>query len=266
VPSADITAYTSIFSPTTDTYKALTAFTSNAKKYSPRETVAKYLISQRIDLKIKSKSHVNPYFDLWAYLCQLTSFLGPLPDPSYSNPRNSRRTHPILPVLYHHFGCVVPSYEALYIISDLAAQSGVQGIVDMGSGNGYWTFLLRQMKSHVVAVDNFTSQYRTMWISDTTEADGIDYLRQNDGARGYILLIVYAIAAGAFTQQLLQAYKGNTIAIVGTQNANRYTTFSDCTTEEYFKKEMPGWTLASRIPLPSFPGKDEAMFVWQKNE
>ncbi|KAF7915283.1 uncharacterized protein EAE97_012203 [Botrytis byssoidea] len=116
VPSADVTAYTSIFLPTTDTNKALTAFSSNAKKGSPRETVAKYLQSRRIcEYNIpKSKNHVNPYLDLWAVSCQLTSFLGPLLYQSYARPANAKRTHPILPILYHHVGCMAPIYEALY--------------------------------------------------------------------------------------------------------------------------------------------------------
>jgi hypothetical protein len=269
VSSADITAYSSIFSPTTDTSKALTAFTSNAKKGSPRETVAQYLSSRRIEPQFKvpkSKNHVNPYYDLWAQSCQLTSFLGPLPDPSYAHPANAKRTHPILPLFYHHFGCVAPSYEALYIVSQLVKLSGADGVIDMASGNGYWTYMLRRMQLDVVAVDSMASEYRTMWLSDTVKGDGVEYLKKNAGAKNRILLMVYMVTAGTFTKRVLQAYKGDTIVVVGTQNANRYTGFSDCTAEEYFEKEMPGWVLFCRIAMPSFAGKDEAMFVWERKK
>jgi hypothetical protein len=261
VPSADVTAYTSIFLPTTDTTKALTAFSSNAKKGSPRETVAKYLHSRRIcEFKIpKSKNHVNPYLDLWALSCQLTSFLGPLPDASYAHPANAKKTHPILPVLYHHFGCVAPSYEALYIISQLG-----RDVIDMASGSGFWTYMLRRLSLSVTAVDNMASEYRTMWISDTIKSDGVDYLKKNAGGAGSILLMVYMVTAGTFTKRVVQAYKGDTIVVVGTQNANRYTGFSDSTTEEWFEKEMEGWDLTCRVAVPSFAGKDEALFVWRK--
>ncbi|KAE9379814.1 hypothetical protein N431DRAFT_360981 [Stipitochalara longipes BDJ] len=262
VPPADITAYTSIFSASTDTSKALTSFHSNAKKGSPRAIVADYLQSRRISLfKIpKSKAHINPYYDLWVHSCQITTFLGPLPDPSYSHPINAKRTHPLLPVFYHHFGCVVPSWEALNII----AQLGEGGVIDMASGNGYWTYMLRRMKVDVTAVDNMASEYRTMWISDTVKADGVDYLKKNAGGKGKLLLMVYVITAGTFSRRLLNTYRGDIIVVVGTQNSNRYTGFSDCTAEEYFKEEMPGWTLLCRIPLPSFAGKDEALFVWNR--
>jgi hypothetical protein len=257
VSSTDITAYTSIFSPARDASKALNAFVANSRKGSPRETVARYLASRRIAPVFKtprSKNHVNPYYDLWVHSCQLTTFLGPLQGPSYTHPVSSKQTHPILPVFYHHFGCVVPSYEALYIISDLVKQSGTHGIIDMASGNGYWTKMLRRMKLDVVAVDNMSSVYRTMWIPDTLKADGVE-----------LLLMVYMVTTGTFTKQILQEYKGCTIVVIGTQNTNRYTGFSDCTTEEYFEKEMPGWSLTTRIAMPSFAGKDEAMFVWIKN-
>ncbi|TVY26995.1 hypothetical protein LHYA1_G003828 [Lachnellula hyalina] len=265
VSSADITAYTSIFSPTTDTYKALTSFSSNAKKSSPRETVSKYLESRRIcPFKIpKAKGHLNPYLDLWAHSCQLTSFLGPLPDSSYGSPANAKRTHPILPVFYHHFGCVVPTYDALHILSLLTAEAS-GGVIDMASGNGYWTYMLRRMKLDVVAVDNMDSEYRTLWIPDTVKSDGVEYLKKNSGGKGKILLMVYMVTAGTFTKRVVQVYRGNIIVVVGTQNANRYTGFSDCTAEDWFEKEMPGWEMTCRIAMPSFAGKDEGLTVWKR--
>lgn len=136
----------------------------------------------------------------------------------------------------------------------------------MASGNGYWTYMLRQMQLNVVAVDNFASEYRTMWISDTVKMDGVDYMKKNGGAKKRILLMVYIITAGTFTKRVLQAFQGGTVVVVGTQNTNRYTGFSDCTAEEYFEKEMPAWGLVCRIAMPSFAGKDEAMFVWQKKK
>lgn len=266
VPPQDIIAYTSIFSPTTDTSKALTAFSANAKKASPREIVAQYLQSRRkCPKKIsKSKTHINPYYHLWAQSCQLTAFLGPLPDASYANPANAKMTHPILPVFYHHFGCVVPSYEALHIISELVKGDKKDGVINMASGNGYWTYMLRRMKVDVQAVDSMMSEYRTMWISDTVKSDGVEYLKRNNGGNDRILLMVYMVTAGTFTKRVLEAYQGDTIVVVGTQNANRYTGFADCTTEEYFVKEKSGWEMSCRIAMPSFAGKDEGLYVWKR--
>lgn len=124
--------------------------------------------------------------------------------------------------------------------------------------------MLRKLKVEVTAVDNMASEYRTMWISDTLKIDGVEYLKGNADGIGKVLLMVYIVTAGTFSRPLLDAYEGDTIVVVGTQNSNGYTGFSDCTVEEYFKKAMPGWEMLCRIAMPSFAGKDEAMFVWKR--
>jgi len=171
-------------------------------------------------------------------------------------------THPILPVFYHHFGCAVPTYEALHILSLVI--TGSDGILDMGSGNGYWAFMLRKLGLKVTAVDSLASEYRTLWISDTVKADGVKYLKQNKGCSGKVLLMVYPVVAGTYTKDIIQSYRGNTIVICGTQNSNRYTSFHDRTAEEWFETEMKGWELTFKIALPSFAGKDDGMLIWKK--
>jgi hypothetical protein len=134
----------------------------------------------------------------------------------------------------------------------------------MASGNGYWTYMLRKLKIEVTAVDNMASEYRTMWISDTLRMDGVEYLKRNNGGMGKVLLMVYIVTAGNFCRRLLDEYQGDTIVVIGTQNTNRYTGFSDCTVEEYFETAMPSWELLCRVAMPSFAGKDEAMYVWKR--
>lgn len=124
--------------------------------------------------------------------------------------------------------------------------------------------MLRRSGLDVTAVDNLASEYRTLWISNTVKADGVKYLKQNKGCNGRILLIVYPIVAGTYTKDIIHAYRGDTIVICGTQNCNRYTGFSDCTAEEWFESKMKGWELTCKIAIPSFAGKDDAMFIWKK--
>jgi len=197
--------------------------------------------------------------EVWVKVLEDIRIIGSCQPPSQKCAKRRNR-HKILPVFYHHFGCVVPTYEALYIISQMADS----GVIDMASGNGYWTYMLRRMNVDVTAVDNMTSEYRTIWITNTVKADGVEYLKKNAGGRGKVLLMVYMVTAGTFTRRLLEAYQGDTIVVVGTQNANRYTGFSDCTVEEYFGRVMAGWEMVCRIAMPSFAGKDEGMFVWKK--
>lgn len=208
--AADIAAYTNIFRPTTSTAKALTALGSNAKKDSIRKDVATHLLSlyqppaTTSNLVVnKSKTHINPYFDIWAWSNQNIEWAGP-----EARTAKIKHSHAILPVLYHHFGCACPSYEALSLISQLAKG---RTIVDMGSGNGYWTYMLRRQEQGkktltVVPVDSGLSEWRTMWVDDTTEADGVKWLKQHDGAMEAVLLLVYPNTGEEFTSKMIKAY------------------------------------------------------------
>lgn len=52
--------------------------------------------------------------------------------------------------------------------------------------------------------------------------------------------------------------------VAGTQNANGYTAFAKELLVDWFAREMPGWEKVCQVPLPSFAGKDEALFVYEK--
>lgn len=260
-PQADILAYTTIFSSSTVTSKALAALSSNAKKESLRAGIAKNLTSNRHvpqTLAVpRSKSHVNPYLDLWIWSCQNLEWAGP--DESTAIVKQS---HHILPIFYHHFGCVCPTYEALEIIKQLAKS---RPIFDIGSGNGYWTFMLRRMRLDVTAIDTGDSLWRTMWIGDTLKIDGAKFLANRNGGIDGVLLLVYPQVSGNFTKSVLDRYQGDTICVAGTQNNNGYTAFGDVTIDRYVESEMKGWTKVVQTPLPSFAGKDEALFVFQRD-
>lgn len=171
----------------------------------------------------------------------------------------------------HHFGCATPSHEALEILKILA---GGREIADIGSGNGYWTFMLRLYGVQVQPVDNLQSEWRVNWVRDTLIEDGVKWLRENKNGKNHVLLLVYPVVGGGvgggteggFTRNLVNAYKGDTIAVVGTQNHNGYTGFKGMTMDEYMQKENSDWTKVVQIPLPSFAGKDEALFIFQKGE
>ncbi|KAK0932454.1 hypothetical protein LTR29_015967 [Friedmanniomyces endolithicus] len=223
-PATDVAAYTDIFRPSTNTAKALTALSSNAKKGSVRADIAKHLLAHyhpaspasKLAVSKSAKQHTNPYFDLWAWSCQNLEWAGP-----EEGTAKIKISHAMLPVLYHHFGCICPSYEALETIR-LVAKG--RRVLDLGSGNGYWTYMLRRMEPvgkkekrvEVVAVDS--------------------------------------------------GMKGTTIVCAGTQNASGFTGFAKETIAEWMAREMPGWKRVLQMPLPSFAGKDEALFVFEKGD
>lgn len=155
------------------------------------------------------------------------------------------------------------------------SKEAVQPILDIGSGNGYWTFMLRNFpitdisgakELDVRAIDNQLSEYRVSWIKDTIKQDARNYLMDNDNGKGCVLLLVYPQATGDFTGPLLKVFKGNTIVIAGTQNNNGFTAFRDKVVDEWVAIHLPAFDLISRFPLPSFAGKDEALFIFQRRK
>lgn len=180
-----------------------------------------------------------------------------------------RSSHHVLPILMHHFGCVVPSHESLQLIKKVAES---YPIVDAGSGNGYWTFMLRSYGMTVQPVDCMQSEWRASWISDTVVCDSAEWLQKNNGGRDMVLLLVYPIVGneadggqdGAFTRNTLAAFSGSTIIVAGTQNGNGYTGFKSQTMDIFMSKQYPDWTKIAQIALPSFAGKDEALYIFRR--
>lgn len=116
------------------------------------------------------------------------------------------------------------------------------------------------------AVDSQVSEYRVMWIKDTIKMDGRQYLMRNGGGKGCVLLLVYPQATGDFTGPMMKAFEGDTIAVAGTQNGNGFTGFRDVVVDEWVEKNLSQFELVLRMPLPSFAGKDEALFVFQRKK
>jgi hypothetical protein len=115
-------------------------------------------------------------------------------------------------------------------------------------------------------IDNQLSEYRVAWVRDTIKSDGQAYLKQHDNGKGCVLLLVYPQATGNFTGPILKAFEGNTIVVAGTQNGNGFTGFQDQVVDEWVQKNLPAFELTLRMLLPSFAGKDEALFVFQRKK
>jgi hypothetical protein len=270
-PVADIDGYISIFEPGRVASSALASFVSNAKKDSLRKAIGQYLQEKRyVDGPFSSSKKgkklavvpSNPALDFWAWTCRALQWAGPTAETA-----KVRMAHHLLPVMMHHFGCVTPTEEAVQLLTKAAESSGSKReIVEIGSGNGYWTMLLRKRGLSVTPVDNQQSIYRTLWIDDTIREDGIRWLKKKSGAKDKVLLLVYPITAGGWTAEILRAYRGDDICIVGTQNDNHYTSFSNETIEAWMAREKRSFEKAVQIPLPSFAGKDEALYIFRRTK
>lgn len=124
--------------------------------------------------------------------------------------------------------------------------------------------MLRRLGLRVEAVDNGASEWRTMWIGDTIYEDGVQYLQKNDKGRAAVLLLVYPQVGHDFTGKVLRAYEGTTVVVAGTQNRNGYTAFAGETIADWMAREKSAYQKKIQVALPSFAGKDEALFVFEK--
>lgn len=121
------------------------------------------------------------------------------------------------------------------------------------------------MGNIVHAIDNGDSLWRTMWIGDTIHSDGGKWLAKNNGGEDAVLLLVYPQVSTAFTVDALKGYKGRTLCVAGTQCRNGFTGFRDILIDEWLDKEQNGqWEKIIQTPLPSFAGKDEALYVFER--
>jgi hypothetical protein len=277
----EVIAYTSLFDPSVNLPKAINGFKANSKAGTLRQQVAQNLDNRSHNTSSgllpskKPRTHINPYFALWTYSCQELEWCGPITSTTYT-----RISHHILPIFYHHFGCVVPSYAALHAIAKLGqpakpSKEPVLPILDVGSGNGYWTFMLRNFPISDISgakaldvrpIDVGISEYRVTWVKDTILIDGKQYLKEHDGGKGCVLLLVYPQATGDFMGPMLKAFEGDTIVVAGTQNGNGFTAFQDMVVDEWVNKNLTAFECTVRMPLPSFAGKDEALFVFQRRK
>ena len=113
-------------------------------------------------------------------------------------------------------------------------------------------------KLEVIPVDSGMSEWRTMWVPDTVEADGVKWLKQNNGGKGDVLLLVYPNTGEDFTSKMIKAYgecfvcsrrrstcstdncsAGTTIVSAGSQNTSGFTGFASETIADWMSRELP---------------------------
>lgn len=260
--TTDIAAYVSLFDPSKPAGNLLKGFKANAKKGSLRAGIAEHLAAKRhvhpdVVVTRSKRGHPNVYADFWAWSCFALQWAGP-----DEGAAQIHQSHHVLPVYMHHFGCVCPSYESMEVIKSV---SKGRTVLDMGSGNGYWTYMLRRHGLHVKAVDNGQSTWRTLWIEDTVHQDGVRYIKKRPrSGKDDVLLLVYPVVGLEFTTGILNAFKGDVVCVAGTQNGNGYTGFKDEMIDGWMARERKGFEKIVQVPLPSFAGKDDALFVFRR--
>ena len=148
------------------------------------------------------------------------------------------------------YSWAVPCDTALEAI--IAACNG-RGLLELGSGTGYWAKLLSAHGLDVTAVDNGGEGGGDASFSPHFPAalrmDALQYLQENGGSADKVLFLCWPRDA----DEWLEAYRGDTVIWVGEREG--------CTWE---MPEGSEWKAVEEVRLPTWGLIHDRLVVWQR--
>ena len=158
--------------------------------------------------------------------------------------------------LIQEFGFAVPNEECLDIIAKF------QPILEVGSGNGYWAWELRQRGVEVVATDPTTqlkSRYNAIregkrWLTPRR-------LKAEKAVEHYphhtLMMVCPCMEPWAF--QTIMNYTGKHLIFVGED-------WGGCTATDAFWKAIENWEKSHVVNIPKFPAIHDYFRVYTRPE
>ena len=139
------------------------------------------------------------------------------------------------------YSYAIPNEEAIEYISSLSP------IVEMGAGNGYWTYLLRQLGTNVIAYDK--APYNNEFIYNSKWSDvkvGTPSILTKHSNRTLFLCWPYSDDLMAI--ECLKYYKGNNLIYVGEMEGGC------CAEDEFFEELYTSWKVIHEVSIPRYEG------------
>lgn len=146
------------------------------------------------------------------------------------------------------YGYAIPNEIALNVIVD------INPILEIGSGSGYWTHLLREKGADVIAVDNKSEPFKIFHIDDTIFMDGVLYLHEHHGCRDRTLLLCWP----RWGHEMVQAFTGDRLVIVGEPEGGATWAFDED------DEEFAEWELIEIVDIPTWPGMKDDLRIYQR--
>lgn len=191
----------------------------------------------------------------------------------------------------------VPTSEALDVI-ERAARDGAagKGVVEIGAGTGYWTFLLRRRGVSVKAFDlhpchspdpnghHKLSDDRNPPPFARVESGGAEAAREGDANRRVLLLCwpprenregdadgAVRLDVSGMALAAIRAYQGSTVVYVGEVfdkgkgGFSADQTIAGATAGPAFHRALRAdWILRREVMLPRWPGAADSLTVWSR--
>jgi hypothetical protein len=150
--------------------------------------------------------------------------------------------------LTEEYAWAIPNHEA---IATIATHDPV---LEVGAGNGYWAYLLRQVDGDVLATDAdapFDPEWSPVW-SARAQSVVPDYPDRT-------LLMVWPSYDETWPSETLGAYQGDTVIYVGEGRGG-------CTADDRFHQLLHDeWQLEATVAIPQYLGLNDRLEVWSSD-
>jgi len=155
------------------------------------------------------------------------------------------------------FAWAVPSSNAIAAIAALQ-----RPIVEIGAGNGYWAYLLRQLGVLTKAFDRDPPPHDRLW---TTVTEGTEEILETDVCSGdCALMLCWPPYGSEMAERCLEKFSGDTLIHIGE--------WAGCTAREEFYDLLPyqlgesrnGWTLTNNVKIPQWLGIHDHLSIFSR--
>jgi hypothetical protein len=155
------------------------------------------------------------------------------------------------------FAWAVPSSNAIAAIAALR-----RPIVEIGAGNGYWAYLLRQLGVLSDAFDRDPPPQDRLW---STVIEGTEEVLQTGAWSGdCALMLCWPPYGSEMAERCLEKFAGDTLIHIGE--------WAGCTAREEFYDLLPcqlgesrsGWTLTNTVDIPQWLGIHDYLSIFSR--
>lgn len=149
------------------------------------------------------------------------------------------------------YSWAVPSSEAIRVISDYCPR----GLLEIGAGTGYWSFLVKELGVDVLAYDEQPDN--NTWINNS-------FMEVKEGDEEVAalypdrtLFLCWPPYNSPFARNALSKYEGNTLIYIGEGKGG-------CCADDEFFQELERWQEVETLDIPQYSGLHDELRVYRR--
>jgi hypothetical protein len=155
--------------------------------------------------------------------------------------------------LVNEFAWAVPTEEAIDEITEFL---GGQVVIDIASGTGYWSYLLKQKGNIPIAVD--IEPREKPWF-DTLSLNVTTLYRKLEVFNNAALMFCWPPYSEPMAYRVLKKYQGNKVIYIGEGHGG-------CTADDAFHELLDAdYQEVKEVVIPQFNGLHDKMWFFERN-